>query len=225
MPPCWPPPDITPAATTSSGSPMTNKRMTPRNVFAVALAFSACSPAPYTDETTGKPDESSQTTALERLCHKNASQPGGCNYGDYCQTASGYCAAAPVPTCNNFIIHGSNWDASTSTGPVIHEAVALKFAPDFTFCGTHAPIRAVFRLKAYAPAADLPTTIDGFYNRFYCVNSSGTAINATAIQNITTTNDNRNITFDVNLCLPSGTTSYTAGYFFTGGSEICVTAS
>ncbi|NNC02154.1 hypothetical protein HJC10_04715 [Corallococcus exiguus] len=102
--------------------------------------------------------------------------------------------------------------------------MALKFAPDFNFCGTYATTRAVFRIKAYAPAADLPTTIDGFYNRFYGVTPSGGEFNATAIQNITTTNDSRNTTFDVNLCLPSGTTSYTAGFFFVGGSEICVTA-
>ena len=203
---------------------MKEKQSTLLKLAATILTLAACGPVSSTGEPPDRLEESSQTAALTR-CHKDAKQPAGCAYGDYCHEIAGWCFDVPIPTCSNFAIHGTSWNASTSTGPVIYEATAIGFAVDNTFCPEAGMVRAKFRLKAYAPEADLPDSRDGFYNRFYGVNQAGTARNATAVQNITTTNSNRNITFDVNLCLPSGTTTYTAGFFFVEGNEICVTAS
>ncbi|WP_147450303.1 hypothetical protein [Corallococcus carmarthensis] len=167
----------------------------------------------------------SQEAGLGETCFKSEGQPSICNYGDYCQISTSRCTGVPYPTCSNFELHGRNWDANTSTGPVIYDARAIRFAPDTIFCTSYAPTRVTFRLKAYAPSADLPTALEGFSQRFYFVAPSGIEFNASALQNITTTSDRKHITFDINLCLPSRTTSYTAGFFFVGGSEICVTAS
>lgn len=209
-------------ATTEPQSPMT-KNQTP--LFAAALMLSACGVPHDTDGTPGKFEETSQTNALGGLCRRNAIQPTVCSYGDYCNPDSSMCSTVPPPTCNNFAIHGTNWDASTSTGPVIYQATTISFAANDAYCPQPGMVRAKFRLMAYAPEADLPTTLDGFYNRLYGVTPSGAAYNVSAVQNITTSHDNKNTTFDVSLCLASGTMSYTAGFFFVGGNEICVTAS
>lgn len=197
----------------------------PAKFFATILAFTACDPASTTDETPDRMMESSQTSALGDLCHKNAYQPAGCAYGSYCQSTSGRCSEVPIPTCTNFTTHGTSWNASTSTGPVIYDTSVIRFTLDPNFCGSLATKRVTFRLKAYAPTADLPTSLDEFSDRLRFVTSAGNEFKASAIQNITTTDDRKNVTFDVNLCAPSETTSYTAGFFFVGGSEICVTAS
>lgn len=188
----------------------------------MTLAIPGCGPYP----TEGVDNDiHSQEASVGEACFKSEGQPGICNYGDYCQTITSQCTRVPHPTCNNFSIHGRIWNADTSTGPVIYEAKAIRFTSDATYCGHAYPTRATFRLKAYAPTADLPTSIEGFSGRLVLVPPSGGEINITAVQNIMTTNGNKHITFDVSLCFPSGTASYTAGFFFVGGNEVCVTAS
>ncbi|WP_147445590.1 hypothetical protein [Corallococcus aberystwythensis] len=204
---------------------MTSKRVVLARVVTATITLSACGPALSTEETSSLAEGAAQAAPLEGLCHTSAYQPAGCSYGDYCQPVVGRCSVVPNPACDNFAIHGRAWDVNTSTGPVIYEATAIRFAPDLLFCGNPGLTRATFRIKAYAPTADLPTSRDGFHGRFYFVSPAGYEINATAIQNVSTTNENKHITFDVNLCVLSGATSYTAGFFFTGGSEVCVTAS
>ncbi|NOK32357.1 hypothetical protein HMI49_03965 [Corallococcus exercitus] len=194
-------------------------------IAASAIAVFGCGGNSSAEAQSDQADIGSQTSAVGQTCSLASNQPSSCVYGEYCLPFNGKCATAPSAPCDNFTNHGRNWNPSTSTGPVIYEATAIAFLTDTIFCGSPFTTRAVFRLKAYAPTADLPTTSTGFANRFYLVTPGGSAVNATAIQNITTTNSNKNITFDVNLCLPSSVTSYTAGFFFTDGSEICATAS
>lgn len=199
-------------------------RLTAMLAASVIVLF-GCGENPPTEAKSDQADIGSQASAVGETCSLAANQPSSCAYGEYCLPFNGKCATTPSAPCDNFTNHGRNWNPSTSTGPVIYEATAIAFVTDTIFCGSLFSTRAVFRLKAYAPTADLPTISTGFANRFYLVNPGGSEVNVTTIQNITTTNSNKNITFDANLCLPSSTTSYTAGFFFTDGSEICVTAS
>ncbi|WP_147470074.1 hypothetical protein [Corallococcus sp. AB049A] len=202
---------------------MTHKQANALKILTTIISLVACGPVSNTDDASSSIEASSQTADLTR-CRKDANQPAGCAYGDYCLQTAGWCLDVPSPTCSNFAIHGTNWDPSTSTGPVIYEATAVSFAVDDAFCPEPGMLRAKFQIKAYAPEGDLPTSRDGFYNRFHGVTQAGVAYNATAIQNIVTTNNARNIAFNVSLCLPGETTSYTAGFFFAEGNEICVTA-
>ncbi|MHA7629633.1 hypothetical protein [Corallococcus sp. M7] len=203
---------------------MTSNQALSIKILAAALAFSACGSVLPTDEASIQPESAVQTSALGELCHKGAYQPAGCNYGDYCQPTTGRCSSVPSSACDNFLIHGTSWDANTSTGPVIYEIRTIRSAPDFTFCGNTWVTRVTFQFKAYAPNADLPTSIEELFGRFYFVPPSGNEFKASAIQNLVTTNDSKHITFDVNLCIPSALTSYTAGFFFSGGNEVCATA-
>ncbi|WP_148282235.1 hypothetical protein [Corallococcus coralloides] len=204
---------------------MTDKRFVLIKAVTATLTLYSCGPAFSTDEVSNQAEGTAQAAPLEGLCHRSAYQPAGCSYGDYCHPDTGRCSASPNSACDNFTIHGRSWDASTSTGPVIYEATAIRFAPDFTFCGREGLTRATFRLKAYAPAADLPTSREELYGRIYFVSPAGGEFNALALQNVTTTNQGKHITFDVNLCVLTVAASYTAGFFFTGGNEVCATAS
>ncbi|MBN8227294.1 hypothetical protein JYK02_07190 [Corallococcus macrosporus] len=194
-------------------------------IFSAFLVMSACGPHSSEDTPSKDRDIRFQEATIGEPCSRSASQPTTCSYGEYCASIPSQCSAVPAAVCDNFSNHGTTWDPSTSTGPVIYDAKVVRFAQDTTFCSTYAPKRVTFRLKVYAPAADLPTSTEGFSGRFYFVSPDGVEINASALQRITTTSDRKNVTFDVNLCLPDGTTSYTAGFFFVGGSEVCVTAS
>ncbi|NBD13149.1 hypothetical protein [Corallococcus silvisoli] len=194
-----------------------------RALLATIILTSGCGPDLLPRDAQSEPNTQSSSFAIGETCAKSEGQPGICNYGEYCLVTTSKCVATPLPTCTNFMTHGTSWDANTSTGPVIYSATVLSFAPDPNFCGTPLTKRARYRLKAYSPVADLPTSNSGFYGRFYFVTPSGGQISVTAVQNIMTATNNQHITFDVSLCLPSETTNYTAGFFFSDGNETCVT--
>jgi hypothetical protein len=204
---------------------MKTKSMRIASVSALLMLSSVnCGPGPSSDIQPTESDLRTEETALGESCATNSEQPSTCAYGDYCAIRTRKCASAPSSACSNFEIYGTQWNAATSTGPVIYEAKAIRFVADGVFCGRPDLIRATYRIKAYAPLADLPLSREELSERFYFVAPGGTRFNATAIQDLSTTNDARHIAFDVNLCVASELSSYTAGFYFDGGNEICATA-
>lgn len=156
-------------------------------------------------------------------CSNTSAQPAGCYYGQFCGV-NAFCEPVPAPTCQNFVAHGTRWNPSTSLGPILYQSGQIYFGPDTTWCLADFD-RVVLRLRAWSPSGNLPTSRSGFSSWFYYVRTDGTRIDGSQlINNINTSLDRRNTTFDVNFCVPRGSPGFSAGFYFVDGNEYCTTA-
>ncbi len=156
-------------------------------------------------------------------CSATNPQPDACAYGQFCSSAN--CAEAPAATaaCTNFANagHSLTWGAG-KTGPVIYSITARPTVTDTGFCGTGSPNRYRLDVLAYWGEGTFPGSDRSLETALHIVEPDGTEILSTnTVQNVTTTNAGKNVSFTVNLCRSSGST-YSAGLHFTDGNEVCL---
>lgn len=161
----------------------------------------------------------------------NPNQPDTCSYGQYCPPDLTICQEVPKPgssgSCPNFVSspHGLAWGTG-STGPIIYSVTKFSLGTDTVFCGAISTVRVKVHVKAYS-TSPFSTSTSSFESSLHLVTPDGREITGGAIgttQDVTFTNSNRNVEFNVNYCTPSGTTSYSAGMHFIapgGGNEYC----
>jgi hypothetical protein len=167
-------------------------------------------------------------------CSSTSYQPDTCAYGQFC-FGSGWnfgvtgelnkCAVLPAAECANFGAHGTTWSAETSSGHIIHDVEQVSWETDAVFCAGSASSRLKVHVKAYSAGTPFPATKEGFPAILHAVSPAGTEISVSSsapIQNLALSNDDKNAEFDLNLCLPEATSTYTLGLHFVGGAEVCI---
>ncbi|MDQ3262428.1 MAG: hypothetical protein M3Y59_02030 [Myxococcota bacterium] len=154
-------------------------------------------------------------------CSTTNAQPDACAYGQFCSTSN--CAEVPVPasSCTNFAGTGHTVTWGTGkTGPVIYELTPQATVAGGTFCGSGFRYRV--DVKAYWGADVFPGDDRTLEGNLHLVGPDGVEIPAAnTVQNVTTTNSGKNVTFTVNYCRNVNAT-YSAGMHFTDGNEVCI---
>jgi hypothetical protein len=166
-----------------------------------------------------------QNSTLGKTCSTAAVQPDTCDNGQACSGSSPVCTAVTAPTCANFTgsNHATTW-LSTNNAPVIYEITKVSFGTS-TFCDASVPVRARIHVKAYSKSGQLlpGAAIEGQFH--YVRAAGGEGNNSGTTQNVNTSSDGKHTEFDMNFCLPSGSTQVTIGLHFVvsgvTGNEAC----
>jgi hypothetical protein len=150
-----------------------------------------------------------------------------CAYGDFCSNST--CTDAPVAptTCENFSTNRPNWNATSSTGPVIYEVSGITYQTNSSYCAASAPDAFIVRVRAYRTDTDWPATRSGLSGFFY-VNTGATSFDVVGSGLLVpntgynrNTSNPRDAEFQVYLCRPSNSQTIQTGFYFTGGNPVC----
>ncbi len=165
-----------------------------------------------------------------KSCNASNPQPDACSNGQFCST--GTCKDVSTGTCPNITAHGASW-TPTANGQIIYEVSKVFFRPDqrtggMFFCGGSTDAdpmeRVKVHIKAYAGpnASAFPATEAGLPAILHYVKADGSEGPVTGtVQAYTVSNNNKNVEFDLNYCLPKGTTSFSGAWHFVNGNEVC----
>lgn len=168
------------------------------------------------------------TSSQNVSCTTTATQPAGCAYGQYCATSAN-CEAVPAPTCTNISIHGTTWNAGTSSGPIIYSLTPVgSLATGTTSCQAGQKLARV-KVRAYRTTGTFPAATDpqAVLADLHYVKSDGSE--ATGVEkpfvfpsSYTLSNNNQHLEFDLGFCPPDTISQFTAGLHFVNGNEMCV---
>lgn len=156
-----------------------------------------------------------------KTCSTGNAQPDTCNNGQFCSGTS--CKDVSAGSCANITAHGASWTPA-SNGQVIYDVSKVFFKVDTAFCGNSNSERVKVRVLAYAGpnASAFPATEAGLTTMLHYVKADGSEGSiATSVQGYAVTNSNKNAQFDLNFCLPSGSTTFSLGLHFVNGNEVC----
>lgn len=172
------------------------------------------------------------------MCQAGNPQPDSCVYGLVCATSA--CAEAPFTGkgCANFASLSTPlaWDPATITphGPVTVSMLSIaKDTATPLFCGTRsADFTAEVRL--YSGSTNFPAMRDLLPANFLnYVRSDGQAVDvnnsasplvrATSGYSAGLSNNNKNLTMKMNLCIASAPASLLAGFYGENGNPVCST--
>lgn len=151
-------------------------------------------------------------------CNKLGVQPDTCGYAGYC-TDNANCAQVPAPTCSNFGAGGLTpvFNPKTSTGPIIYY-VETDPAPPAASCFKGFYVHSFF-LNAYRDT-DWPAQLTSLPGAWY-VTSTGIKLDITAgLPTGYYVPTGKTMRLRKYLCAKASS-SINAGFFFTGGNEIC----
>jgi hypothetical protein len=184
-------------------------------------------------------DPATRACITGAACATANAQPDSCAYGLFCSAAA--CAEAPMPgTCSNFdnVATPKAWNPATiaTKGPVTHAFASItKDTGMPLFCGSRgADFSAEIRL--YAPTGStFPAMRDlvpaNFFNYVRTdgqlldlTNNAMPLVRATGGYAAGLSNNNKNLTMKMNLCV-TGTApaSLVAGFFSENGNGTCAT--
>ncbi len=148
-----------------------------------------------------------------KTCSTGSAQPDTCGVGQFCSGTS--CKDTSTASCANITAHGASWTPA-KTGNIIYEITK-------TFCGATNPERAKVSVKAYSPTGGTAFPVEaGLPAILHYVKADGTEGSiATSVQDYTLSNSNKNLTFSLNFCLPTGSTTFSLALHFVDGNEQC----
>lgn len=156
-------------------------------------------------------------------CNMSDVQPSTCGYAGYC-TANSNCAQVDAPTCANFSASGSNpavFNPKTSTGPIIYY-VETDTAPPAASCFKGFYVHS-FYLNVYS-STDWPAQLTAMPGAWY-VPTSGAKQDITAgLPGTYYVPNGKTLRLRKYLCAKQST-SFNAGFYYTGGNETCAATS
>ena len=164
-------------------------------------------------------------------CTSTNFEPDVCGYAKVCYSDN-KCDTADDARCGNITaaITANNytaWNAATSTGPVIYNVTDdTDVAAGCTGAGDVA-----FTTTVYAYAGPTVFTADinaAIQLAYYTTTGAKRPINGVQVGNAsnawshyTVSNAGKNVEIKMTLCAPSGTTTLTTGFAFSGGNAFC----
>jgi Cys-rich repeat protein len=160
-------------------------------------------------------------------CSTSNPQPDACSYGQFCSGTT--CGAVPAPTCQNFTTsgHGTSWNASSSTGPVIYEITQVSFGTDLSSCSASQKLARI-KVKAYRTSGTFASAPTSTSSELHYVKTDGSEATGSEKPFIfpssyNVTNNGKNVEFDLGFCPPTSN-QFSAGIHFPDGNERCIVA-